>query len=116
MYILVLWKNKLLKLKLKTIAGPTRENPELDPLVVLRLINQLYVLAELSYSTLFLLQPRPTLSNINLLIQEGSLVAIVGTVGSGKSSLLSAILGEMQPISGQVKLTGAVAYVAQQVN
>jgi len=44
----------------------------------------------------------PTLRNISLKVPEGSLVAIVGTVGSGKSSLLSAILGEMEKQSGRV--------------
>lgn len=39
---------------------------------------------------------------INLSIRKGSLVAIVGHVGSGKSSLLSAILGEMQKLEGRV--------------
>lgn len=42
------------------------------------------------------------LQNINLQIPQGSLVAVVGTVGSGKSSLISAILGEMEVISGKV--------------
>lgn len=37
-----------------------------------------------------------TLTNINVDIKHGSLVAIVGTVGSGKSSLLSTILGEVK--------------------
>lgn len=36
-----------------------------------------------------------TLTNINVHIKHGSLVAIVGAVGSGKSSLLSTILGEV---------------------
>lgn len=40
--------------------------------------------------------------NLNLEIRKGELAAIVGTVGSGKSSLLSAILGEMHKMSGQV--------------
>ncbi|XP_074596227.1 multidrug resistance-associated protein 1-like [Brevipalpus obovatus] len=57
------------------------------------------------------------LRNINLRISEGSFVAIVGTVGSGKSSLLSALLGEMECIKGQVRISsthGNTAYVAQQ--
>ena len=35
-------------------------------------------------------------------ISEGSLVAIVGTVGSGKTSLVSALIGELFKISGKV--------------
>lgn len=42
------------------------------------------------------------LRNINMRVKEGSLVAVVGTVGSGKSSLLSAILGEMDKLTGRV--------------
>jgi ABC-type transport system involved in cytochrome bd biosynthesis fused ATPase/permease subunit len=34
-------------------------------------------------------------------------------VGCGKSSLLSAVLGEMERIGGEVTLTGSVAYVPQ---
>ena len=44
----------------------------------------------------------PTLIDINVKVQPGSLVAVVGPVGSGKSSLLSAILGEMYKQSGFV--------------
>ena len=39
-----------------------------------------------------------------LQIDEGSLVAVVGTVGTGKSSLLSALLGEMDKVKGRVKV------------
>lgn len=53
------------------------------------------------------------LDNVNLNIKKGELAAIVGTVGSGKSSLLSSILGEMHKISGQVRVCGTTAYVAQ---
>lgn len=41
-----------------------------------------------------------TLQNITCQIAPGSLVAVVGSVGSGKSSFLSAILGEMESIQG----------------
>ncbi|XP_065431849.1 multidrug resistance-associated protein 1-like isoform X4 [Chrysemys picta bellii] len=54
------------------------------------------------------------LNNLNMTISEGSLVAVVGQVGSGKSSLLSAILGEMNKFEGIVQRKGSVAYVSQQ--
>jgi ABC-type bacteriocin/lantibiotic exporter with double-glycine peptidase domain len=44
----------------------------------------------------------PILRNINVEIKTGTLVAIVGTVGAGKSALLECILGEMEKVSGQV--------------
>ncbi|XP_069125383.1 multidrug resistance-associated protein 1-like [Argopecten irradians] len=56
----------------------------------------------------------PTLREINLEIPDGSLVAVVGTVGSGKSSILSAILGEMEKLKGKANVKGSIAYVAQQ--
>lgn len=42
------------------------------------------------------------------------MTAVVGTVGSGKSSLISAFLGEMDKASGKVNTYGSVAYVSQQ--
>ncbi|SCV73559.1 BQ2448_7485 [Microbotryum intermedium] len=54
------------------------------------------------------------LSDINLSVKKGELLAVVGRVGSGKSSLLSAILGEMTKIDGSVTVRGTVAYCAQQ--
>ncbi|CAK9175317.1 unnamed protein product [Ilex paraguariensis] len=51
--------------------------------------------------------------NLNFEINKGELAAIVGTVGSGKSSLLASILGEMHKISGRVRVCGTTAYVAQ---
>jgi ATP-binding cassette subfamily C (CFTR/MRP) protein 1 len=54
-----------------------------------------------------------TLRHLNLEIAQGELVGIVGIVGSGKSSLLSALLGEMQKRSGIVKVRGSFVYCAQ---
>ncbi|XP_077131258.1 multidrug resistance-associated protein 1-like [Ranitomeya variabilis] len=56
----------------------------------------------------------PCLRSINLSIEKGSLVAVVGHVGCGKSSLLSALLGEMETVLGKVALKGSIAYVPQQ--
>ncbi|XP_035914948.1 multidrug resistance-associated protein 1 isoform X1 [Anopheles stephensi] len=55
-----------------------------------------------------------TLKNINVRVERNQIVAVVGTVGSGKSSLLSAFLGEMDKISGRVNTLGRIAYVSQQ--
>ena len=46
----------------------------------------------------------PSLKNISLQIKKKKLVAIVGQVGSGKSSLLSAILGDMHKVKGSVNV------------
>ncbi|KAF8927534.1 hypothetical protein BGZ58_010336 [Dissophora ornata] len=56
---------------------------------------------------------KPTLENINISIANKSLTAIVGRVGQGKSSLLSAIIGEMYKIQGTVHTRGRIAYVPQ---
>ncbi|GFP81214.1 ABC transporter c family member 2 [Phtheirospermum japonicum] len=57
---------------------------------------------------------RPTLSNINLDIPIGSLVAVVGSTGEGKTSLISAMLGELPAVSdATVVVRGKVAYVPQ---
>ncbi|XP_070397498.1 multidrug resistance-associated protein 1-like [Dermacentor albipictus] len=58
----------------------------------------------------------PLLRNVTLNVEPGSLVGIVGFVGSGKSSLLSAILGDMQCLEGSVTHRGRIAYVPQLPN
>uniref|UniRef100_A0A665VH35 ATP-binding cassette, sub-family C (CFTR/MRP), member 2 n=1 Tax=Echeneis naucrates TaxID=173247 RepID=A0A665VH35_ECHNA len=44
----------------------------------------------------------------------GRLVAVVGAVGSGKSSLISALLGEMHSSKGLINIQGSLAFVPQQ--
>lgn len=58
-----------------------------------------------------------TLRDLDLVVRKGQLVAVVGSVGSGKSSLLSTLLGEMVLKSGKVVMfrncdTGAPATIA----
>lgn len=55
-----------------------------------------------------------TLKNINMTVKKGNLTAIVGSVGCGKTSLVSALLGEMEKIKGNVNVDGTTAYVPQQ--
>ncbi|XGW22458.1 hypothetical protein V3C99_005022 [Haemonchus contortus] len=55
----------------------------------------------------------PQLREISLKIGKGKLIAVVGTVGAGKSSLLSALLGDMEKLHGYVGRRGTVAYVPQ---
>lgn len=53
------------------------------------------------------------LKDLNLTIPAGKLTAIIGSVGSGKTSLLNAMLGEMKTVSGKVRRNGTVGYVPQ---
>ncbi|KAJ3378261.1 Multidrug resistance-associated protein 1 [Entophlyctis sp. JEL0112] len=55
-----------------------------------------------------------TLRNINMKAPLGGLTAIVGAVGSGKSSLLSALISELKCINGTVVFSGSVGYASQQ--
>ena len=57
---------------------------------------------------------KPVLKDINIRIAKGSVTAIVGVVGSGKSSMIQAILGEMEMINGEMSCDGKISYVSQQ--
>ncbi|KAK1341987.1 hypothetical protein QTO34_016739 [Cnephaeus nilssonii] len=56
----------------------------------------------------------PTLKDLSFTVRPGELLAVVGPVGAGKSSLLAAVLRELPPSQGLVTVNGKVAYVAQQ--
>lgn len=51
--------------------------------------------------------------DITMQVKHGSLTAIVGRVGSGKSSLLQGLIGEMRKIAGKVTFGGELAYCPQ---
>ncbi|GJJ72930.1 ATP-binding cassette, subfamily C (CFTR/MRP), member 1 [Entomortierella parvispora] len=55
----------------------------------------------------------PTLNGINFSLRSRSLTAVVGRIGQGKSSLLSALIGDMYKYNGSVQVRGRVAYVSQ---
>ncbi|XP_036267186.1 ATP-binding cassette sub-family C member 6 isoform X2 [Pipistrellus kuhlii] len=60
------------------------------------------------------LESPPCLHRINLSVPQGCLLAVVGPVGAGKSSLLSALLGELSKVEGTVNIKGPVAYMPQE--
>ncbi|XP_074550610.1 ATP-binding cassette sub-family C member 4-like [Halichoeres trimaculatus] len=56
----------------------------------------------------------PTLQNVSFTVKSEQLLAVIGPVGAGKSSLLNAILGELSQESGVVKVKGELTYTSQQ--
>ncbi|MCO5558804.1 hypothetical protein L7F22_012391 [Adiantum nelumboides] len=57
--------------------------------------------------------PQPTLRALDVVIKRGEKVAVCGSVGAGKTSLLLALLGDMARLSGTVHICGKLAYVSQ---
>lgn len=59
-------------------------------------------------------QSENTLESVNLEMQKGKIYAVIGMVGAGKSSFLSAILGEIDITEGHVKVNGSLSYAGQE--
>ena len=53
------------------------------------------------------------LKQINFEVPRGKLLAIVGGVGSGKTSLLQGLTGDMRKTEGSVRFGGSLAYCSQ---
>ncbi|KAM4537947.1 ATP-binding cassette sub-family C member 4-like isoform 2-T2 [Fundulus diaphanus] len=56
----------------------------------------------------------PSLQNISVAVKANQLLAVIGPVGAGKSSLLSAILGELPHDMGVLSVKGQLTYASQQ--
>uniref|UniRef100_A0A673LV24 Multidrug resistance-associated protein 4-like n=1 Tax=Sinocyclocheilus rhinocerous TaxID=307959 RepID=A0A673LV24_9TELE len=56
----------------------------------------------------------PTLQNVSFNVKPGQLLAVIGPVGAGKSSLLSTVLGELPAEKGVIKVKGELTYASQQ--
>uniref|UniRef100_A0A8D8Y1X0 Probable multidrug resistance-associated protein lethal(2)03659 n=3 Tax=Cacopsylla melanoneura TaxID=428564 RepID=A0A8D8Y1X0_9HEMI len=59
-------------------------------------------------------QPEYTLNNITLDVKPGKLVAVIGPVGAGKSSLFQAILRELPVLEGSIEVAGSISYASQE--
>ncbi|KAF8698000.1 hypothetical protein HU200_035504 [Digitaria exilis] len=66
-----------------------------------------------SWSSSSVSDPSMVLRDISLQLQKGLFIAIVGEVGSGKSSLLNSVIGETHVVSGSISSCGSIAYVPQ---
>ncbi|KNE67331.1 hypothetical protein AMAG_11802 [Allomyces macrogynus ATCC 38327] len=60
-------------------------------------------------------ESRPALQHLSLKVNRGEILAVIGDVGSGKSSLVAALLGQMNQTAGDpVKIYGSMSYVPQE--
>ncbi|KAM7349634.1 ATP-binding cassette sub-family C member 4-like isoform 2-T2 [Cochliomyia hominivorax] len=57
---------------------------------------------------------KQTLKNVNLVVPQGKLCVIAGPVGSGKSSLLQLMMGELNANSGSIKIADDISYASQE--
>jgi ABC-type Mn2+/Zn2+ transport system ATPase subunit len=57
--------------------------------------------------------PVPVLEHVSLEARPGQSVCVLGPNGGGKTTLFRVLLGELEPASGRVELSGRPAYMAQ---
>jgi ABC-type Mn2+/Zn2+ transport system ATPase subunit len=50
---------------------------------------------------------------VSLAVRRGAVTVLVGAVGSGKSTVCSAVVGELLPRAGTVRAAGTIGYVPQ---
>lgn len=55
----------------------------------------------------------PALTGVNLSLPAGELVVVLGPNGGGKTTLLKALVGELEPVAGSLEVSGRVAYLPQ---
>jgi len=111
------WSDPKLPLPRSVNNPPSLDNSERSSIgsrLSLRKSNSKTSLDTVEEQPTDLIYPTAVLSDVNIRVQPGELCAIVGPVGSGKSTLCSAILNEaVLSEESQITLNGTVAYVAQ---
>ncbi|KAH8377694.1 hypothetical protein KR093_006671 [Drosophila rubida] len=102
-----------------TVQSKLEQEKLLTP-TSLQNINENAVLSEAKVSINNLMakwdpsSPDYTLNGVNLRVQPGTLLGIVGRTGAGKSSLIQAILGELRVESGEIRVNGSFSYASQE--
>ncbi|KAG0263291.1 hypothetical protein BG011_009020 [Mortierella polycephala] len=56
----------------------------------------------------------PVISDISFALKQDCLLSVIGRVGSGKSSLIATLCGDLERVSGEIRIRGSVAFVPQQ--
>ncbi len=92
----------LLHKNIKILNSPDKKNPKQDQLV----FKDTLCFKNVSYSYPGSIEP--ALKNININISKNAIIGIVGTTGSGKSTLTDLILGLLQPSNGQIFVDGCL--------
>lgn len=80
------------------------ENDEDNSSIILNNVNAKWVVDS----------PDNALEKLNLKIENNELVAIIGPVGSGKSSLINLFLKELTVVSGHMEINGRISYASQE--
>uniref|UniRef100_A0A8U7PAC6 ABC-type glutathione-S-conjugate transporter n=1 Tax=Corvus moneduloides TaxID=1196302 RepID=A0A8U7PAC6_CORMO len=83
-------------------------------LTLINILNTAHSFLPFSINAAVQVSCRPCFSSFDLTVPQGSLLAVVGQVGAGKSSLLAALLGELETTDGCVTMKDTAAYVPQQ--
>ncbi|KAI3383909.1 hypothetical protein SNEBB_000827 [Seison nebaliae] len=87
--------------------------PELDPDTISNEKDEKFAVNVKDCSFTWQHPSNPVIKDANFAIPHGSLVAIIGQVGSGKSSLISSLLGETFRVNGKCNVDGRISYVSQ---
>ena len=95
------------------------DNSKIDNLATTQKDEISLATIQISENNILKKEIRTHLKNINLSITKGEFIAIIGEVGAGKSSLVQAILNNMQIVdeapdkSTRLIINGSVGYVSQ---
>ncbi|KAK9869792.1 hypothetical protein WA026_003524 [Henosepilachna vigintioctopunctata] len=96
--------NKVSKVFQENDLIPMQTNKSINPSVILKDVSAKWVSDSADN----------TLEHINLNLCSNQLVAVIGPVGSGKSSLMGVILKELQIVKGSLDIKGIISYASQE--
>ncbi|WP_442903105.1 ABC-F family ATPase [Gilliamella sp. wkB171] len=99
------------KIKLEEVKASSRQNPFIRFEQDKKLFRNALVVENLTKG----FDNGPLFKNLNLMVEVGEKVAILGTNGIGKSTLLKTLMGELTPESGDIKWSenANIGYYAQ---